>query len=160
MEGERDAKENPSGKIGFGVFLILTQTMFGSVFLKNKETKEERTMKNSTRWILFLSGIVVSILCVHYILVPLWPSYPVMGLGYRHFGPRTFPWGSFIGLLTIFGMGFILYKLLFPSNISQSVKEEEDFCPLCGREFERSESIPGVRSEDLEKEKVLQRGRK
>ena len=49
MGGERDAKENPLGKIGFGVFLILTQTMFENVFLRNKETKEEQTMKNSTR---------------------------------------------------------------------------------------------------------------
>jgi len=110
-------------------------------------------MKNSTRWILFLAGIVVLILCVHYILVPLWPSYPMMGWGSHHFGPRTFPWGSFIGLLTIFGVGFVLYKLLFPASSSQSAKEE-DSCPYCGREFERSESIPGVRPEDLGKEKV------
>ena len=61
-------------------------------------------MKNSTRWILFLGGIVVLILGVHYIVVPLWPSYPVMGWGYHHFGPRTFPWGFFIGLLGIIGM--------------------------------------------------------
>jgi|CryGeyStandDraft_6_1057127.scaffolds.fasta_scaffold129567_2 hypothetical protein len=141
MEGERDAKENPSGKIGFGVFLILTQTMFGSVFLKNKETKEERTMKNSTRWILFLSGIVVSILCVHYILVPLWPSYPVMGLGYRHFGPRTFPWGSILGLLLTFVIGFAWFKILFPSSgtSSSSEKKAEDFCPFCVGEFEECE---------------------
>ena len=153
MGGERDAKENPLGKIGFGVSLIVTQTMFGSVFLRNKETKEEQTMKNSTRWILFLAGIVVLILCVHYILVPLWPSYPMMGWGSHRFGPRTFPWGSFIGLLTIFGVGFVLYKFLFPSSGSQSTREE-DFCPYCGREFERSESISGVRPDDLGKEKV------
>ena len=85
-------------------------------------------MKNSTRWILFLGGIVVLILCVHYIVVPLWPSYPMMGWGYHHFGPRAFPWGSFIGLLTILGVGFILYKLLSPSFGSQSIKGEEDLC--------------------------------
>jgi hypothetical protein len=110
-------------------------------------------MSNSIRWILFLTGIVVLILCIHYILLPLWPSYPMMGWGHRHFGPRTFPWGSVIGLLTLFGVGFICYKLLFPASISQSAKEE-DSCPCCGREFERGESISGVRDEDLEKEKV------
>ena len=154
MGGERDAKENPLGKIGFGVSLIVTQTMFGSVFLRNKETKEEQTMKNSTRWILFLAGIVVLILCVHYFLVPLWPTYPIMRWGSHHFGPSTFPWSSFIGLLTIFGVGFVLYKLLFPSSGSQSTREEEDVCPYCGREFQRSESISGVRPDDLGKEKV------
>ena len=97
-------------------------------------------MKNSTRWILFLAGIVVLILCVHYILVPLWPSYPMMGWGYHHFGPRAFHWGFFIGLLTILGVGFILYKLFSPSSGSQSEKEE-DSCPYCGREFERSKPI-------------------
>jgi len=109
-------------------------------------------MKNSTRWILFLIGIVVLILCVHYFLVPLWPSYPMMGWGYRHFGPRTFPWSFFIGLLSVIGL-FVLYKLLFPSSGSQSAKEEH-LCPYCGREFERSESIPRVRSEDPGKEKA------
>ena len=110
-------------------------------------------MKNSTRWILFLTGIVVLILCVHYFLVPLWPSYPIMGWGYRHFGPRTFPWGFFIGLLSIIGL-FVLYKLFFPSHGSQSPREEEDLCPYCGRELERNKSISGVRPEDLGKEKV------
>ena len=109
-------------------------------------------MKNSTRWILFLAGIVVLILCIHYFLVPLWPSYPMMGWGYRHFGPRTFPWGFFIGLLSIIGL-FVLYKLLFPSSGSQSTKEE-DFCPYCGRDFQRSESISGVCPNDPGKEKV------
>jgi nitrate reductase gamma subunit len=94
-------------------------------------------MSNSIRWLLFLIGIAVVILAVHFFLVPSWPSYPAMGLRYHHFGPRTFPWGSFTGLLTIFGAGFILYKLLFPSSGSQSTKEG-DFCPYCGREFEKS----------------------
>ena len=112
-------------------------------------------MKNSTRQILFLGGIAVLILCVHYIVVPLWPSYPVMGWGYHHFGPRAFPWGFFIGLLGIIGI-FVLYKLLFPSSVSKSAKEEEDLCPYCGQEFERSESTTGVHSEDLLKEKAQQ----
>jgi hypothetical protein len=107
--------------------------------LKNKETKEEHTMSNSIRWILFLTGIVAVILSVHYFLVPLWPSYPMMGWGYRHFGSRTFPWGSLTGLLTIFGVEFILYKLLFPSSGSQPTKKEEDFCLYCGREFQKGD---------------------
>jgi len=111
-------------------------------------------MKISTRWILFLAGIVVLILCVNYILMPLWPSYPVMGWGFRHFGPRTFPWGSFLGLLIAFIIGLALYKLLFPSSASQLAKEEEDFCPYCGRELERSESVSGVCHGDLGKEKA------
>jgi hypothetical protein len=97
-------------------------------------------MSNSTRWILFLTGIVAVILSVHYFLVPLWPSYPMMGWGSHRFGPRIFPWGSFIGLLTIFGVGFVLYKLLSPASSSQSATEE-DSCPYCGRKFERSESL-------------------
>ena len=112
-------------------------------------------MKTSTRWILFLAGIGVLILCAHYILVPLWPSYPMTGWGSHRFGPRTFPWGPFIGFLPIFGVGLVLYKCLFPSSGSQSNKEE-DSCPYCGREFERSESISGVRPEGLEREKVSQ----
>ena len=112
-------------------------------------------MKNSTRWVLFLAGIVVLILCVHYIFVPLWPSYPMMGWGSHRFWPRTFPWGPFIGLITIFGVGLVLYKCLFPSSGSQSAKEE-DSCPYCGREFVRCESIRGIRPEGLEKEKVSQ----
>ena len=114
--------------------------------------KEEKEMKDSTRWILFLGGIVVMILGIHYFFIPLWPSYPVMGWGSHRFGPRSFPWGSFIGLLTIFGVGFILYKLFFPS--SGSTREEEDVCPYCGREFERGESISGASPEDLQKEKI------
>jgi hypothetical protein len=95
-------------------------------------------MKNSTRWALFLGGIVVMILGIHYFFIPLWPTYPTIGWGYRHFGPRTFPWGSFIGLLILFGMGFVLYKFLFPSSGSQSEKEE-DSCPYCGRKFEKGD---------------------
>jgi hypothetical protein len=98
-------------------------------------------MSNSIRWILFLTGIVVIVLSVHYLLVPLWPSYPLMVSGHRHFGSRTFPWGSLTGLLTIFGAGFILYKLLFPSQASQSTKEEEDSCPYCGREFRKGDHV-------------------
>jgi hypothetical protein len=77
----------------------------------------------------------------------------VMGWGYRHFGPRIFPGVSFLGVLIAFIIGFALYKLLFPSSGSQP-KKEEKFCPYCGREFERIESISGVRPEGLEKEKV------
>ena len=95
-------------------------------------------MKNSTRWIMFLGGIVILILCIHYFLVPLWASDPPMVPGHRHFGSRTFPWSSFTGLLAILGVGFVLYKLLFPSSGSQSTKEE-DFCPFCGREFQKDD---------------------
>jgi len=65
----------------------------------------------------------------------------MMGWGSHRFEPRTFPWGSLIGLLTIFGVGFVLYKILFPSSGSQSEKEE-DSCPYCGREFEKVGPAP------------------
>ena len=109
-------------------------------------------MTNSIRWVLFLIGIAVLIVCVHYILMPLWPSYPMMDWGHRHSGPRTFPWGSFIGLLTIFGVGFILYKLFFPS--SGSTREEEDVCPCCGREFEKSDAV----TQESSSKPIIQKG--
>jgi hypothetical protein len=98
-------------------------------------------MKTSVRWVLFLAGIVVLILCVHYLLVPSWASYPMIGWGFHRFGPRIFPWGSFIGLLTILIIGFVLYKLIFPPSGSQATKEKENFCPCCGREFQQNEQI-------------------
>jgi len=156
MGGERDAKENPLGKIGAGVSLIVTQIIFGKIFLRNKQTKEEQTMKNSTRWILFLAGIVVLILCVHYFLVPLWPSYPTTGWGYRHFGPRTFPWVFLLELLIAFIIGFALYKLLFHHPDLNQREKRRMSAPYCGREFQRSESTTGVHSEDLSKEKAQQ----
>lgn len=96
-------------------------------------------MKASVRWVLFLAGIVVLILCVHYFLVPSWASYPMTGWGFHRFGPRIFPWSSFIGLLTILVIGFVLYKLLFPSSGSQGTKEEENLCPHCGQKLQQSE---------------------
>jgi hypothetical protein len=65
----------------------------------------------------------------------------MIGWGFYRFGPRIFPWGSFIGLLTVLVIGFVLYKLIFPSSGSRSKKEEENFCPFCGRELRRSEPI-------------------
>ena len=111
-------------------------------------------MKNSTRWALFLGGIVVMIFSIYYFFVPLWPAHPTIGWGYRHFGTRTFPWGSFIGLLTLFGMGFVLYKLFFPSSRSQSTREEEDVCPYCGREFEKSDAV----TQESSSKAIIQKG--
>ena len=108
-------------------------------------------MTNSIRWLLFLVGIGVLILCGYYIFMPLWPSYPMMDWGHRHSGPRTFPWGSFIGLLTIFGVGFILYKLFFPSSGST---REEDVCPCCGREFEKSDAV----TQESSSKPIIQKG--
>jgi len=105
-------------------------------------------MSNSIRWILFLTGIVAVVLSVHYFLVALWPTYPMMGWGSHRFGPRAFPWGAFVGLFAIFGVGFILYKLFFPLSGSQSTIKKEEVCPYCGREFEPSESMSGTRPED------------
>jgi hypothetical protein len=99
-------------------------------------------MKTSARWVLFLAGIVVLVLCVHYVLVPSWAIYPMIGRGFHRFGPRIFPWGSFTGLLTILVIGFVLYKLILPTSGSQATKEEEDFCPFCGRELRGSKPIP------------------
>jgi hypothetical protein len=112
-------------------------------------------MKNSTRWILFIGGIGVLVLGMYYFINPswlFWPPYSTMGWRPHYFGPRTFPGVSFSGLLIAFIIGFALYKLLFPSSGSQP-KKEEKFCPLCGRDLQRSESISGVRADDLGKEK-------
>jgi nitrate reductase gamma subunit len=98
-------------------------------------------MKASRRWLLFLGGVVVLFLGIHYLLVPSWASYPMIGWGFHRFGPRIFPWGSFIGLLAIIGSGFLLYKLIFPLSGSQATKEKENFCPCCGREFPQNEEI-------------------
>jgi hypothetical protein len=125
---------------------------------KNKFIKEEQAMNNSTRWILFLGGIGVLVLGMYYFINSsslFWQPYSVMGWRPYYFGPRTFPRVSFLGLLIAFIVGLVLYKLLFPSSGSQP-KNEEKFCPYCGREFERSESISGVRPEGLEKEKASQ----
>ncbi len=116
-------------------------------------------MKTSVRWVLFLAGVVVLVLCVHYFLGPYFPlpfraSYPMIGWGFHRFGPGIFPWGSFVGLLTILVIGFVLYKLLFPSSGSQATKEEEGFCPHCGQKLQKSEAdskrspeIPGPQEE-------------
>jgi hypothetical protein len=111
-------------------------------------------MKHSTRWILLVAGAAVLIFGLYYFILPSWSAYAMMGWGFRHFGPRTFPSGSFLGLLIAFIIGLAICKLLFPSSASQSAKEEEDFCPYCGRELERSESVSGVNPEDLGKEKA------
>ena len=111
-------------------------------------------MKNSTRWVLFLVGAAALILAVYYFILPSWPVYPMVDWRSHHFGPRTFPWASLLWPLIALIIGFAFYKLLFPSSGSQSTREEEGFCPYCGREFERSESISGVRADDLGKEKV------
>jgi hypothetical protein len=99
-------------------------------------------MKSSGRWVLFLGSITVLILGVHYFLAAPWASYPMVHWGFHRFGPRIFPWGSLLGVLAVTGIGFLLYKLIFPSSDSQATKEEEDSCPYCGREFEQGEEIP------------------
>jgi hypothetical protein len=109
-------------------------------------------MKNSRRWAWFLAAAAVLSLGLYYFIVPSHAVYAMMGLGDRHFEASTFPWGFIIGLLSIIGL-FVLYKLLFPSSGSQSTKEE-DLCPYCGRELERSESVSGVRPGDPAKEKA------
>ena len=96
-------------------------------------------MKNSTRWILFIAGIGVLVLGMHYFINPSWPFYFTMGWRPHYFGPRIFPGISFLGLLIIFMIGFVLYKVLFRSSHSKSA--EKDFCPFCGRKFERNEPI-------------------
>jgi len=58
---------------------------------------------------------------------PVWAKDISLGLAHRS--------------LTIFGVGFVLYKILFPSSGSQSEKEE-DSCPYCGREFEKAGPAP------------------
>ena len=113
-------------------------------------------MNKSTRWILFIAGIGVLVLGMCYFIIPswlFWPPFFAMGGRLHYFGPKTFPWVSFLWLLIAFIVGFALYKLLFPSSGSQP-KKEERFCPYYGREFERSESVSGVRPEDLGKEKA------
>ena len=113
-------------------------------------------MKNSARRILFLGAIGILILGVYYFAFPswlFWPPYSTMGWRPHYFGPRTFPSISFLGLLIAFIIGFGLCKLLFPSSGSQQ-KNEEKFCPFCGRELQQGESISGARPEDLGKEKV------
>ena len=113
-------------------------------------------MKNSMRWVLFLVGTAVLILGVYYFILPSWPVYPMIGWRSHHIGLRTFPWASLLWPLIALIIGFAFYKLLFPSSGSHSTREEEDFCPYCGRELERSESISGIRPEGLEKEEVSQ----
>ena len=97
-------------------------------------------MKTSLRWVLFLAGIVILSLSVHYFLVPLWASHPVMDWRSHRFGPRMFLWGSFIGLMNILIIGFVWYKLLFPSYRSQSTKAEEDLYPYYGQTLQQSET--------------------
>jgi hypothetical protein len=96
-------------------------------------------MKNSVPWILFFAGMVILTFGTYYFFNSFFPFHSVASSGSHHFGPRTFLWGFFLCLLTVFAVGFILYNLFFPS--SGSAKEEEDFCPFCGREFQRSESL-------------------
>ena len=115
-------------------------------------------MKNSTRWVLFLVGAAALIIGVYYFVLPSWPVYPMIGWRSHHFGPRTFPWAFLLWPSIALMIGFAFYKLLFPSSGSQSTRVEEDYCPYCGREFERSESISGIRPEGHEKEKVSQWG--
>ena len=98
-------------------------------------------MNTSGRWGLFLGGMVVLVMGVHYFLVAPWASYPMVHWGFHRFGPGIFPWSSLLGLLAVIGIGFLLYKLLFPSTGSQATKEKENFCPCCGREFQLDEEI-------------------
>ena len=105
-------------------------------------------MKTSTRWLLFLAGVVVLILCVHYFLVPLWASYPTIGWGSRHFRPRMFPWGSVVGLAAMLAGGFIWYKVLFPSSGSKS-RDEEELCPYCNQKLPQSQPDSKIPPEPL-----------
>ena len=113
-------------------------------------------MTTSIRRTLFIAGIGILILGMYYFINPswlFWPPYSTMGWRPHYFGPRTFPSVSFLGLLIAFIIGFALCKLLFPVSGSQP-KKEETFCPFCGRDLQRSESISGTHPEDLGKEKV------
>lgn len=100
-------------------------------------------MKTSVRWVLFLFGIAVLILCLHYFLVPSWAAYPMIGLRFHRFGPGIFPWSPFIGLLTIFVIGFVLYRVIFPPSSSQATKGKENFCPWCGHKLTPREPDSG-----------------
>jgi hypothetical protein len=111
-------------------------------------------MKNTIRWGFFLAGIAILFLIFfHYFAPPFWPFHPSIGWRPYYFGPRTFPWVSFLGVLIAFIIGFALYKFLFPLSGSQP-KKEEKFCPFCGRDLQRSKSISEAHPEDLGKEKV------
>ena len=111
-------------------------------------------MNTLIRWILFLAGVVVLILCVHYFLVPLWTSYPMIGWGSRHFRPRMFSWGPVVGLIAILAGGIVWYKLLFPSSGSQS-KEEDDLCPYCGQKLTQGEPDSNKPPEPLRAQRGL-----
>jgi hypothetical protein len=111
-------------------------------------------MKNSRRWVLFIAGIGVLVFGMYFINLSwlFWPPYHTMGWRPPYFGPRTFPGVSLFGLLIAFITGFALCKWFLPSSGFQQ-KKEEKFCPFCGRDLQQRESIPGVRPEDLGKEK-------
>jgi len=151
MGGERNAKENPLGKIGFGVFLIMIQTMFGSVFLRNKETKEEQTMKNTMRWGLFIAGISILFLFFYYFFFPFWPLHPSFGWRVHSFGPRIWPAFPLFGMLILIVAGTLIAKYFFQAlrDSSMPKKDELAFCPHCGRDLRQGRAISEVQPEKL-----------
>jgi hypothetical protein len=102
-------------------------------------------MKSSIRLVLFFVGIGVLLLSLYYLIPYSWSFYPITRWRGHYFGPRTFPWTSFLGLALTFVIGFAWFKLLFPSlaTSSSSEKKGEVFCPFCVGEFEECERRSG-----------------
>ena len=109
-------------------------------------------MKNTMRWGFFIAGIAILFwIFFHYFTLPFWPFNPSIGWRYHSFGPRMWPIFPFFGLFILFVAGILIAKYFFQALRDSSMprKDEQSFCPYCGKDLRQGRAISEAQVEKL-----------
>jgi len=109
-------------------------------------------MKNAMRWGFFIAGIAILFwIFFHYFALPFRPFNPSIGWKVHYFGPRIWPVFPLVGLLILSVAGILIAKYFFQALRESSMprKDEQSFCPYCGKDLRKEEAIPEIKAEKL-----------
>ena len=108
-------------------------------------------MKNTVRWGFFFAGIGVLFLFIYYFFFPFWPLHPSFGWRVHSFGPRMWPVFPLFGIFIIFFAGILIAKYFFQvlRDLSMPRKDEQSFCPYCGKDLRQGRAISDVQPKRL-----------
>ena len=108
-------------------------------------------MKTFFRWGLIVAGILVVVGVIYNIFFHIWPLYPFWGWRVHSFGPRVWPALPLFGLFILFVAGILIAKYFFQAlrDASMPRKDEQSFCPYCGKDLRKEKAIPEIKAEKL-----------
>lgn len=108
-------------------------------------------MKNTMRWGFFIAGIGILFLFFYYFFFPFGPLHSSLDWRVQSFGPRIWPIFPFFGLLILIVAGILVAKYFFQAlrDLSMPRKDEQSFCPHCGKDLRQGRAISEVQPEKL-----------